>query len=386
MTLHLSACTLALLGALCAGCATPFGTPVFESRPAGQTDFPGIAQLAASAPGQGMDVLLVHGMCTHDARWAQASIASLSRMLGGPDAPAALPEAVPGTQTTLYRAALPTAHGLVNASALVWSPVIAPLKAQLCHDQTDPSDTCRALAPDTPPFPFERAHLNRALKDRLLDDCLADALIYQGRSREAISAQIQLALLAASTPGGAALARPGLLRAASTASRPIVFIAESLGSKVAFDAIYRLQTSADSAERSAGTRLFDRFAQVFMAANQLPLLALADQDLGGASKARSAPDYPVDPLAALLSHRQARSLAADARPLRVIAFTDPNDLLSYTLSRSTGTQPFDVVDVIVSNERTLFGIFERPDTAHTGYLANAAVTRLMACGTAGCKP
>jgi hypothetical protein len=217
-----------------------------------------------------------------------------------------------------------------------------------------------------------------------LNDCLADALIYQGKSRDAISQQLQQALLAASTPNGAKLEKQSMLSAASTASKPIVFISESLGSKVAFDAIYKLQNSADDAERLAGARVFDRFAQVFMGANQLPILALADQDIGGGTKARSVSDYPVDPLGALLGMRKSSPSTMAPRPLQVVAFTDPNDLLSYALARSTSVMSFDVVDAIVSNDNTLFGFVERPDTAHTAYRKNDVVTKLIACGTKGC--
>ncbi|MBE0548487.1 MAG: hypothetical protein IH627_12750 [Rubrivivax sp.] len=175
-----------------------------------------------------------------------------------------------------------------------------------------------------------------------------------------------------------------MLSAASSASKPIVFISESLGSKVAFDAIYKLQTSPDAAEEAAGVRIFDRFAQVFMGANQLPILALADQDISDGVKARGLSDYPADSLGALLGSRTLRSSVMAQRPLQVVAFTDPNDLLSYALARSTSEISFDVIDVIVSNESTLFGLFERPDTAHTGYLKNGVVTKLIACGTKGC--
>jgi hypothetical protein len=95
-------------------------------------------------------------------------------------------------------------------------------------------------------------------------------------------------------------------------------------------------------------------------------------------------EYPVDPLGALLGMRKSSPSAMAARPLQVVAFTDPNDLLSYALARSTPVMSFDVVDVIVSNDNTLFGFVERPDSAHTAYRKNDVVTKLIACGTKGC--
>lgn len=372
------------LALLIAGCSAPYKVPAFESRPAGQSDLAGIAQLLSQTPDKSLQVLMVHGMCTHDETWARSSIGSLSKMLGGPDEPAVIPEPVPGTQTTLYRSQLSTTHGRVYASALVWSPAVAELKAQLCFDQSQKSSSCRTLAPEAPSYPYQRASLNRALKDGLLNDCLADAIIYQGKSRDAISSQVQQALLAATTAHGAAMTKSALLDAASGETKPIVFISESLGSKVAFDAIYKLQNSGEKAENAAGARIFDRFAQVFMGANQLPMLALADQVVGGEVTLQRAADYPIDPLSALVGSRKARPSVMTSQPMQIVAFTDPNDLLSYALVRSPSTLSFDVIDVIVSNDSTWFGFIERPDTAHAGYRANAAVTKLIACGTRGC--
>lgn len=380
-------CAGALLTAaffLVVGCSAPYKEPRVESRPPGQTEFPGIAQLAAQTPGRSIDVLMVHGMCTHGQQWAKTSINRLSSMLGGPKEPLISQEPVPETKTILHRAELQTPHGSIRASAVVWSPVVAPLKAQLCYDQTNKSESCKALDTDSPPYPYARASLNRGLKDELLNDCLADAIIYQGKSRDAISAQLQRAILVAATTGGSKLAKSSVERAAAQEATPIAFISESLGSKVAFDAIYMLQTSGDADERAAGVRTFDRFAQVYMGANQLPILSLADQDVGNETKMRAATKYPADPLGALLNDRKARSLLVAREPLQVVAFTDPNDLLSYALSRAKPVVSFDVIDVIVSNDWTYFEFLERPDTAHTGYRTNDSVMRLIACGTKGC--
>jgi hypothetical protein len=327
---------------------------------------------------------MVHGMCTHGKDWATTSIARLSSMIGGPKEPPISSETVPDTATILHRAELATPHGTIRATAVVWSPIVAPLKSQLCYDQSTRSGSCKTHAAEAPPYPYTRASLNRDLKDGLLNDCLADAIIYQGKSRDAISAQMQRAILAAATPGGAKLAKKSLERAAAQEPTPIAFISESLGSKVTFDALYMLQTSSDVDERAAGVQTFDRFAQVYMGANQLPILALADQDVGGVTKLRTEREYPADPLGALLSSRKASPSMRAKQTMQVVAFTDPNDLLSYALARATPVVSFDVIDVIVSNAWTYFDFLERPDTAHTGYRTNESVTRLIACGTMGC--
>ena len=66
----------------------------------------------------------------------------------------------------------------------------------------------------------------------------------------------------------------------------------------------------------------------------------------------------------------------------VVAFSDPNDLLSYPLARSPhrSKQDYPVIDVIASNAPTILGLVEMPTTAHLGYGNNGAVKKIIACG------
>ncbi|KIO50270.1 hypothetical protein [Nitrosospira sp. NpAV] len=363
-------------------CSTPFKNPAFESRPSGETKFHGISQLVAVAPNHTLDVLMVHGMCTHSAEWAKDSIKQLNLILGGEPDPQVETTQVDGTQVTLYQSNLSVDGGNVRTSALVWSPVVAPLKHQLCADQTKKSKTCTDSGFSKPAYPYERATFNRKLKDRLLNDCLADAIIYQGKSRDAIVQQVQKAILTAVSSLNRESASAYDFNIAATESTPLVFITESLGSKITFDAIYKLIHSEEKNAKAAGLRTFDRTALVFMGANQMPILALADQSLDGTSFfLTNSANYPTDPLAALIAIKKMRpSLTAPSIP-KVIAFSDPNDLFSYILVPSKEVATYDVVDVVVSNKNTYFGFFEPPETAHTTYLANPSVMRLIACGT-----
>ena len=378
----------ACIGAL-AACSTPYGSPVFAAKAGGDTSFPGVA--AAMERDRPLDVLFVHGMCTHDATWAAQAIQQLAAALGARATDALRPTPVPGTEVVLYQQTLDSERGQVRANALLWSPVTTPLKQQLCYDESDKSAICKASS--GPAYPYDRASLNKSLKDGILDDCLSDAMIYQGKSRDQVSEQVQKAILLTAAGSQGADAAAATERAGAVpASVPFVVVAESLGSKIAFDAIYKLVTSPDAATAKGGQATFDRTTQIFMGANQLPILALADQSLPGApamAQARTGePAYPTDPIAALIAHRQAGLRTPDIvahaapRPPQVIAFSDPNDLLSYTLapSQQAAVAGYPVVDVIVSNTTTWLGLFELPTTAHTSYLTNDAVARLIACG------
>jgi hypothetical protein len=365
--------------ALLAACTTPFGIPCADTRPSEQTDFPGIAQLTASAPNRTLDVLMVHGMCTHLPDWAEGALNRLQSALGGEGKLEIKEVRIPSTKVKLYRAKISFSAGTVNANALLWSPVVATLKRQLCYDESKKSASCQ----NAPDYPHERAIFNSKLKDVLLDDCLADAMIYQGISRDAISEQMQKAIMTAAAGEGGDNDVAALARDAATQTTPMVFVTESLGSKIAFDAIFKLirNEKGDKTLSAAGRRTFDRTIQIFMGANQIPVLALADQPLEGAQSSLLADSrYPPDPLAALIELKT-KPLAIGAPVPRVIAFTDPNDLLSYVLvPADQHVVPYPVVDVIVSNSDTYLGSLELPDKAHLDYRTNPAVVEIIANG------
>ena len=374
----------ALGGWLCA-CSTPYATPSFATNQGNDVSFGGVA--AKLTAGSALDIVLVHGMCTHDGTWATQAVASLYSALGGdPSAVQLAPANVPNSPIILYQQTLPVRDANLRVNAVVWSPVTTPLKAALCYDQTNKPATCPATEAQKS-YPYKRASLNRILKDQILDDCLSDAVIYQGRARDEINKQMQTALLqAVATSGGSRL--PGPSEAASLAERaarqpaglPLIFVTESLGSKVTFDALYKLLQTASG--REAATRTLQRTTQVFMAANQMPILALADTTPDGTLEAAPA-GYPADALGAAFRAISPAGLESTSQHVPdVIAFTDPSDVLSYILAPSRHAQQagYRVVDVIVSNDTTYLGLVELPNNAHLGYLSNPVVKKLIVCG------
>jgi hypothetical protein len=363
---------------------------VFDSN-TGSATFQGVVSQMSPDPSKPLDMLFVHGMCTHDADWATEAVKGVLKALGGdPETVDLRPAEVAGTRIVLHQQTLDTPHGRVRANAVRWSPVTAPLKAQLCYDQTDKGPAC-AAAPASPPYPYARASLNRRFKDSLLNDCLSDAVIYQGKARDEINAQMQMGILQALATTGGRAAPTGFAAAAAAmpAELPLVVVTESLGSKVAFDALYKMLTTPAAA---AARRTLARTTQVFMLANQLPILSLADQSLDGnvatASVSRGGDSaYPADPLGTLFAFRlQNFAPPSGLRGPQIVAFTDPNDLLSWALVGRPRAADYPVVDVIVSNAGSILGQLEMPTTAHRGYKANGVVQRLIACGHPGHCP
>ena len=289
-----------LTALLVAGCALPYRIPAVETSNGGDAEFQGIAGRLQHGP---VDVLLVHGMCTHGADWARSAIDALRDALGGQDGPVAPsenpPKPVQVAGIDLHQRTLVARGSTVHATAIVWSPLTATLKQQLCYDRSSKSEVCLG----SPPYPWERASINRAFKDTLLNDCLADALIYQGVARDDINRRMQAAILRATAdPTGTlgVMAAEDVTRRSAAQTRDLVVISDSLGSKVAFDAIDKLSQGSSAA---AGSATVERLTQVFMRANQLPILVLADQSLDGQRPATTAgvaptgvPRYADDPL------------------------------------------------------------------------------------------
>ncbi|WP_130300760.1 MULTISPECIES: hypothetical protein [unclassified Duganella] len=327
------------------------------------TTFPGLIDLAAQANGHAADVLLVHGICTHDASWAGVVVPQLAQALRdattAPAAAAAVPASATGAAVHIVPSVVATPAGQLRFDALIWSPLTDDLKRQLCYDQSGKSSLCTG----TPPYPYTRARLNARFKDGLIDDCLPDALIYQGAARETMQLRMREAVLQVLSG-----MRP---------EAPLVVISHSMGSKLLFDTLLRMtQEPAGSMAATLAQQAMQRMRLLIMAANQIPLLSLAEQQPAASTAPAAVPG--ADSLQQLL--RQRRALAA-APPLTLVAFTDPNDLLSYTLPPERyAAQGVTVHNILVSNAPTYLGLLERPDLAHLDYLTNPDVGRLIACG------
>ena len=362
--------TLVIPGLL-AACATPYRPPlvVRDSAP-----FPGIVNLVQADRGRPLDVILVHGMCTHDAGWANSSIDRIAGVVS-----AAVPtQAAPGSNgIQLIERTQQIGGTPVRFHALVWSPLTTPLKRQLDYDNTGTPADCSATG--TGECKPKRAYFNGYVKDNLLNDCLSDAVIYEGASRDAIrDAMIEsISRILESNPNG---------------DRSLAVVAESLGSKILFDALSAMLESRQPRIQALGLQASRRLGLLFMSGNQLPILGLAEQDIaqrGLRQDARAAQEPDALRRFLELRRRQSAPRAETVARLAVVAFTDPNDLLSYRLLPARyAAQDVAVADVLVSNAGNWLGLIENPMPAHLDYLAKPEVGDLIACGfprLAGCR-
>jgi hypothetical protein len=349
-----------LIPGLLAACSTPYRPPIVVRD---STPFPGIANLVQTGSGRPLDVILVHGMCTHGAAWASHGIDRIAGVVSAnvPEPAALAAEGIQVVERTQQIGGTP-----VRFHALIWSPLTAPLKRQLDYDNTGtPSDCSAAGNGECKP---KRASLNGYVKDQLLNDCLSDAVIYEGDSHDAIrDAMVEsISRIIERNPNG---------------DRTLAVVAESLGSKILFDALSSMLESQQPRTRELGQQAARRLGLLYMAGNQLPILGLAEQNIGQRPDTRSATGSDSLQRFLELRRRQAVPRAETVARLAVVAFTDPNDLLSYRLLPARYAAPdVAVADVLVSNARTWLGLIENPVAAHLDYLENPDVGDLIACG------
>lgn len=379
------------------GCSTTYREPKLDPPTA---TFEGLTQLLAREPTGALDLFVLHGMCHHDEAWAQEWLSLIAAGLGATPQYGTDPESEPRDEVKVYRADIALPRGLIRAHAVVWSGLTKPLKDRLCYDQTRKSASCSKNPTYPPtPYPWERARLNAFVKDGLLNDCFSDAVIYLGASRQRIVQEMQQAMLVSRASSVSAPLRAGLSPAKASLANTagLVVLSSSLGSKVVFDAILELTKEERQEARAAGEQLRDLTRQVFMASNQVPLLSLNDErgmsstglTLGAQASKRGV--FAPDPLDALMEQRNQKFLSLKVRPqmLRVVAFTDPGDLLSYAtreyFHQLNKSLSYELIDVIVSNGPTVLTLFENPYDAHAGYGRNPSVMDRLVCGSAGAQ-
>ena len=370
-----------------AGCTTPYDPPYIEEPGVVPLDAPvpsfsGISSLIT--PSVRPRVLWTHGMCSHDESWVERRVAVVSSALQATRV-AKDTSAVSSDRPYAVPVSVQTPHGVVDIRFVVWSPLTVPYKALLKTDNP-------AAAPGGQ-NPYHRARLNRDLKETLMNDCLVDAVAYSGKHGDVIRAFMLGEVC--SVLGGRIDSR-GTCDLGDADDRPIVFVTESLGSKFLFDAVRAIWNEHQQRSASAQQRLARRIASIemiFMVANQIPILDQASpvtQPSVGERALRPATRAPsVRALLSIIaeSHRRTFREPPPAARRTIVAFSDPNDLLSYRLlPAELETRDARLINVIVSNDGTLLDYVERPDNAHCGYSWNPYVIGIIVNGYDPLKP
>jgi hypothetical protein len=169
------------------------------------------------------------------------------------------------------------------------------------------------------------------------------------------------------------------------AADELILVTHSLGSRAAVDALQIAAGKSDlplqGADRAAqfAADLKAKRITLFMLSNQLPLLEAGQpkQTITGAGDTYCGQDAP---------HADGRFL----EELNMVAFTDPNDLLSYPIPQAWAREYLDSrlcanvrnVTINIAQVRRLpvLGEFADPLTAHSGYDTDRRVMEIMAHG------
>jgi hypothetical protein len=350
-----------------------------------QDGFPPLGQAGPERPI--LKVIMVHGVGTHVPGYSARLSANLARSLGldviAPEAKEFPIEAVPFPGENLGELAV-TRH--TNEARdremlfyeLTWSPISQPAKDAYAFD-------------DTAVYAQKRASLNNAFK-QFVNDVAADPLVYTGTGRERIQASVGQALCwAISTdwqglPDQQQVCTPDDPGFAARLDRDgFVFITHSLGSRITTDALQRLaRVIEDEAARHRrleplAQAFRERDVEIFMLANQLPLL---QSGLEPATVRDAVPAY-CRPDGAHYADRLFQET-------ELIAFSDPNDLLSYPIpdrfvrdyvdSRLCPQQVNVTINVAPVSDLIGLGEFANPLAAHVDYENDERVIALITRG------
>jgi hypothetical protein len=354
---------------LLAACTEPYGAPKIEPTyiPNGMgAGITGLVDQAATGP---IKVIWTHGVCPTGVDWAvdrtllvQAALGPGTTVNGNLEPPTVqtfpvvaniVPKGLTTASVQVYKALFETStHRKLVAYFVVWSDIDNPNRKALAYDANDTT--------------HHRASLNNAIKG-FFDECLVDAVAYAGENGPIIRDGVAQAV-------AYALSQPD----AMPDPQQLAYVSESLGSKILFDVINE-STNSDFVRRSAQ---FDYF---FMMANQIPIL-----DQGVATPAATQADGQNAQSASLGRFlEKVRPYRALTRPNAIptiVAFFDPNDLLSYELTTTIVGNQARLLNVVVSNADTWFWYLENPANAHCGYGTNQSVINLVINGNPSTGP
>jgi hypothetical protein len=341
-----------------------------------------------AAPRSILKVLMIHGIGTHSPGFSGTLAANLSRELGlGVTAPQIKITEVLHPRDDERALGTLTARRFTDAARrrelifyeLTWSRQSDAAKARIAYDGTEV-------------FARQRASFNRIGK-AFVNDVAPDPLVYVGAGRDGILTASRQALCWAYSSDWDSF--PTTPRVCGGEDDPafgsriepddIFIITHSLGSRIALDALQTTAAALDEAlatmpvAREAKRKLQIHGTAVFMLANQLPLI-----------QAGFAPAPTAGQIQAFCRPDGARFADRLLQQVDIIAFNDPNDLMSYPIPDLFVQEDIDArlcprvanVTLNVAPVVQAFGLgdFANPLRAHSDYETDARVIALMAGG------
>jgi hypothetical protein len=331
-----------------------------------------------------LKVFMVHGIGSHAPGYSGTLSANLAEGLGltarapqikqielkGPSFP---DETLGVLSATRYSDAARTREMIFYE--LTWSSISAPAKQVIAFDSTKV-------------YSRERASLNNLAKT-WANDILPDPLVYAGNGRLRILQSVGQGTcwaLSSDWDGFPTDTRVCDTHTPGYASRlgvdELAFVTHSLGSRIVLDelqALVTLGTQPDSQLTSVRARLQAEHFTVFMLANQLPLL-----------QAGFEPPDVVGQIPAYCRPGGSRYAQRFFDGTEIVAFSDPNDLLSYPIPDDFVQKHMDsricpavtnvTLNVVSVQDVPVLGELADPAGAHLDYENDPRVIALMVGG------
>ncbi len=264
---------------------------------------------------------------------------------------------------------------------LTWSEITRAQKALLAFDNSGE-------------YSFRRAEVNDMLK-KFSNDTGPDPIIYLGESRDLILRAFAQAFCWMNKDSWGEIPGDGWHGCDFTKGLSdninqdeLVFISHSLGSRITIDGITRMVNFLEHPEKKSTLRTINKMkrealqkkhVQIFMLSNQLPMLQLG-------RKLPELTGHQADYCNINGSKYSSRMFAKTS----IVAFSDPNDLLSYAIPHNFTEKYLDSrlcinvtnIDINIAKVFDAFGLgkIANPMEAHLGYSRDDRVAALIAKG------
>ncbi|MCJ8339867.1 MAG: hypothetical protein MJK10_15470 [Pseudomonadales bacterium] len=267
---------------------------------------------------------------------------------------------------------------------LTWSEITRDEKALLAYDNSGE-------------HAFRRAGFNNLLK-KFTNDTGPDPLIYLGKSRDTILTSFVQSFCWMGISNWSNIPTKGTHHCVTKNADSFinlkndeyVFVSHSLGSRISIDGLQHIVSLFEKGVKEGDSErilalhkiLKDKEIKMFMLSNQLPMLQLGRED-----------PSVFGEIASYCSKDAAKSDARMFRETSIVAFSDPNDILSYAIAQNFADRYLDsricpsVTNVFINiahvNDIFGFGGFANPLTAHVAYDSDDRVVNLIAHGLEG---
>jgi len=343
--------------------------------------FKGLSPFLNSKQGK-MKVLMVHGVGDHLPGYSTQFVEKLAKELD-------LPVMSTQYKNITLTSRLDTSKNLGNLRInrllskdrskellfyeLTWSVITAKQKEVLAYDNSGE-------------YSFRRAEVNNMMK-KFSNDTGPDPIIYLGESREDIQVSFgqSFCWMTKSSWGDLpddvtqACSFNDDSAAANIHVDQYAFISHSLGSRIIIDGMQRIASLLDKRDVDFSEALKTKEIPIYMMSNQLPMLQLG-RKLPEVNNQKAAYCQPNG------EKYNQRMLAKTP----IIAFSDPNDLLSYAIPHGFVEKYLDSrlcidvtnININVATILDAFGLgkFANPIDAHVGYDTDDRVVALIAKG------